>query len=1085
MADALKWWLTLEVLLFIGWPVVAWLFPNLKDRGIGLGRLVGLLLVAYPVWVCSHWFPVFGRGFLVFWVLFWAALSCLLFYFQRGEWKKTFLHPKEILLSEGFWILSFSGLTVLRAFNPDIVGMSAWGGCEKFMDLNFVNGILNSRQFPPQDGWLAGYPINYYYYGYYLCAVLIHLTGLLPHVGYNLMLVTVYALAIHGLWSLFRNLGLRWYWALAGIYVAFLAANLKTGVVAWQSEGLQAHQAMGTSRVIDLPTDHTINEYPIFSFMWGDLHGHLSGMSIQVGLLGLCWGAIVSFTALSNLRRTLGTVLIAVVFGSLVVTNAWDLPAYAVVLLLSLLSATTLHPKTQRPSPSLLEVAAHIGLRLFAVVAVFLFLFAPFFNHFTPPTEGHNWLPWGLKSPLSLLLLIFGTHFAFLLLPLLRQGVLGYTDLARTRTDYVDQGGDPIKSKTQGIVFFGLVFLWVAGLFLLFGFIGSLSAAVTPLLLWTLLGLGGLWLMRAWWTPNPVEDTSACINDGPATRYVAFLFLLGIGLIFGCEFVAVKDFYGDQSLRFNTVFKFHLQAWLLLSVAAAFLCDQFFRGLWTPLRSEATRRYLPAVPRLLQVFLMIGTIGWSGYGAFEFIRVMSSDFNRSPTLDGLDYALNNVGIHANHMGSDDAKAVLWLLDQQRFDPDPERRILEVPGDPYSIHGRVAAFSGVPTLVGWPNHEGIWNRGNEEVLKVKDQRARDAKTIYQTTSFQKAKDLLESYDVTQVFWGEVERREFGPSAQRKFEKYMNVAKSYGGTVVYAGYKDIPIEDSNLPDLAPQPLANSRAIRIEGRTLEQPRGIEASSDGSIYVCNSKKGTVEKVSPDGESLLVFGSPGSTADTGELSTEFSGPGSVALDNEGFVYVADTWNHRIAVFAQDGTYDRGIKIGFFGPRDLLFIGEDLIVADTGHHRLVVLSKDGDLLREIGSKGAGPGEFTEPVGLAESNGRLYVADVGNARVQVFNSEYRFVTSFDVAGWEDQVWTEPYLAVDGAGTLWLTDSGKSRLERFSPEGKLLGIFGPLCPPSGEIRNAKGIAWWNGNLILSDFGNNRLLVAPTPAKAASIN
>src|SRR3989304_661989 len=87
---------------------------------------------------------------------------------------------------------------------------------------------------------------------------------------------------------------------------------------------------------------------------------------------------------------------------------------------------------------------------------------------------------------------------------------------------------------------------------------------------------------------------------------------------------------------------------------------------------------------------------------------------------------------------------------------------------------------------------------------------------------------------------------------------------------------------------------------------------------------------------------------------------------------VSPIWSlNRSPIFAPDGAYTREFKPGFFGPRDLLFFGEDLVVSDTGHHRLVVLDNEGKIEREIGSKGSGLGEFTEPVGMTELDGRLY------------------------------------------------------------------------------------------------------------------
>ncbi len=87
-----------------------------------------------------------------------------------------------------------------RRYNPEIAGT------EKPMEFAFLNGILNSTRFPPQDPWLAGYGISYYYFGYVILAMLVQLTGVLPGVAFNLGLAAVFALTLLGSFGLVYNL---------------------------------------------------------------------------------------------------------------------------------------------------------------------------------------------------------------------------------------------------------------------------------------------------------------------------------------------------------------------------------------------------------------------------------------------------------------------------------------------------------------------------------------------------------------------------------------------------------------------------------------------------------------------------------------------------------------------------------------------------------------------------------------------------------------------------------------------------------------------------------------------------------------
>jgi YYY domain-containing protein len=1121
-----RWWLALEFLGLVGLPVAASLFPGLKDRGISMCRVIGLVLVSYPVWVVSHWGEVYGTPLVVFFCFMIAIISGILVLTEWKKWAEILKSPGELIVSEIVFLAAFLGLALIRSFNPEIEGMWKGGGSEKFMDINFVNSILNSSQFPPRDNWLAGFPINYYYYGYYLAAMLIQLSGVLPHVGYNLMVVTVYALAVQGMWGLLRNLGCRWYWALLGIYLAFFATNLKAPwLFFYPPQAGENFIPWESSRVIWLPNDHTINEYPWFTYLWSDLHGHLSALPFQMAILGLCWGAVSSLNQIGNKRQVLVALLISLTYGCLAVTNAWDLPAFGVVVLTTLLAGYSLSKSGREVTLGLGILAAgaislalkkvgiplpltvlgcllaaclililyrtkqelHLGalllLRLCAIAAVISILFSPFFSHFAPPTSGHANVPWDVKSPLGLWLLIFGAFMGLLAIPLTGKiCVASRAFMAGKNLPFPFARGKTIQISISAVMLVG----WAVGILFIRNKTGSTDLTLTPALLLTLMLGAGLWALCAWFEQKDEPDSTW--EFFTAERFVILLLILACGLILGCEFVAVNDFYGIDSIRMNTVFKFHMQAWVLLAVVCAFLCSRLVNPpkAEVPVDPNADKnaRILRILMKSVQVCLVILAVGWTLIGTWAVMAVKCSHFENTPTLDGLAYALpESTGQERpggpREMSTDDARAILWLLDLQRFDFDKNRLILEVPGDPYSIFGRVSAFTGIPTLLGVPNHEHIWNGKNKEAMDIMGQRLKEAETIYKTSDFRKSKELLERYKVTHVFWGTVEENKFGAQAERKFKKYMKEVKSFGGTTIYAGYQDIPIENvPQVQEIPPQPLAGARFIEDANHVLNQPRGIAAAKDGVVYVCNSKAGRVDCFNQEGAWVRSIGSPGQTPNSGELSPEFSGPGGVAVGDDGTVFVADTWRHRIAVYGPDGTYQREILSEFWGPRNLILFQNNLVVADTGKNRLVVLSKEGNVIRLVGRDGEGAGEFSEPVGLAVHQDLLFVGDTGNHRVQVFGPDYLARQEFEVLGWEDKVGTEAYMTIDSKPSLWLTDSGHNRLQRFGLDGKLLGIFGPATSGGGGLLAPKGLVFFNGNLVISDFGKNRLVICPVP-------
>lgn len=653
-----RWWLALEFLGLVGLPVAASLFPGLKDRGISLCRVIGLVLVSYPVWVVSHWGEVYGTPLVIFFCFIMAIVSGILCLTEWKKWAEILKSPGELIISEIVFLAAFLGLALIRSYNPEIEGMTSCGGSEKLMDINFVNSILNSSQFPPRDNWLAGFPINYYYYGYYLAAMLIQLSGVLPHVGYNLMVITVYTLAIQGMWGLLRNLGCRWYWALLGIYLAFFATNLKApwlrnhppisgrNMIPWES-----------SRVIFLPNDETINEYPWFTYLWNDLHGHLSALPFQMAILGLCWGALTSLKKVGNARQILTALLISLTYGCLVVGNAWDIPAFAVVILTSLVATYSLESHAKAiakglgifvlgvlvigsgttqigfpPQLSLmiclvggclllivstrvptrfpdLKFASLLLLRLCAVAAVFFLFYRPFFSYFIPPTSGHANVPWDVKSPLGLWLLIFGAFIGLLAIPL--------TGKVCTALRALYNGGPPSTPFGQGRVAqipLAAVMLvgWAVGILFIRNKTGSTDLTLTPALILTVMLGAGLWALRVWFEGRDEEES--LWESLSAERFVILLLILACGLVLGCEFVAVNDFYGTNNIRMNTLFKFYMQAWVLFAVVCAFLSSRLVNSLRAMIPFPSNFEQKGWIPRtLVHLFILCWwLLSWGG-----------------------------------------------------------------------------------------------------------------------------------------------------------------------------------------------------------------------------------------------------------------------------------------------------------------------------------------------------------------------------------------------------------------------------------------------------------------------------------------
>ncbi len=190
----LAWWLAMVVIGWLAFPLTYLVFGGLADRGYPLAKSVGLLFVAWLVWMLgSTRLMPFTRGTIALGCLVLAMISGAIFWSRRSEiGDYLHAHRRHILIVEGITLALFVFDLLIRLGNPDL-WHPAFGG-EKPMVFSFFNAVLKSTYFPPYDPWLAGGYINYYYYGFVIVGLSTKLLGIVPAIAYNLILPMLFAL---------------------------------------------------------------------------------------------------------------------------------------------------------------------------------------------------------------------------------------------------------------------------------------------------------------------------------------------------------------------------------------------------------------------------------------------------------------------------------------------------------------------------------------------------------------------------------------------------------------------------------------------------------------------------------------------------------------------------------------------------------------------------------------------------------------------------------------------------------------------------------------------------------------------------
>src|SRR5207244_11584360 len=176
--------------------------------GYAVSKVLGILLVGLLAYTLAMMHVLaFNRLSLALCTIALAGFSAWLLYrkdrallTQLSERFRTRRFIRYIITAEALFAVTYTIWAIVRAYNPEIFAQ------EKFMDFGFLNAILKSGYFPPNDMWLAGHSINYYYFGYVLMAGLTSLSGVPSQVAFNLANVALFSLTALAAFGLAYNL---------------------------------------------------------------------------------------------------------------------------------------------------------------------------------------------------------------------------------------------------------------------------------------------------------------------------------------------------------------------------------------------------------------------------------------------------------------------------------------------------------------------------------------------------------------------------------------------------------------------------------------------------------------------------------------------------------------------------------------------------------------------------------------------------------------------------------------------------------------------------------------------------------------
>ncbi|MEM4347202.1 MAG: DUF2298 domain-containing protein [Candidatus Altiarchaeota archaeon] len=673
------WFFILEILGVVTFPLIFTISKNLHDRGYALSKIISILFVTYLTWISvsiSQGIILYNIVTILTSLFFITLLSIYFFNKNILEIFAFFKKNKKLLLTyELIFLLAFLFFTVVRYYDNSILD------AEKYQDFMILNGLLRTEKFPLNDPWFTGYPLQYYYFGYLMIATLTKISLIDSGITFNLALATLFSLTLLLSFSVIYNLTKKIKYGFFGLFLVGIVGNFRAIIQIFLEEKILPFDYWPSAHYI-IPG--TINEFPYWSFLHGDLHPHVIAIPFTIAVILLTLNFFLSKGKNFNLfgitaeEKILSFSIFSISLGALSFVNSWDFPTY---LLLGIFSIATQQfltlEKKRRKNFEFLKNSIFISS---AIIAFSFIFFLPYYLSFSPAR------PIAIvkeRTELQYFLIIYGL-FIYILLSFLIFDI-------KYKFSFL---GFSIKELFIFSIFFGVATLTF--------FFHSSFALIFLLLILIFLSLFSFIL-----TLRNFENKEKIFS--------LILAIFAFSLALAIEFFFIDDAFTGSLERVNTVFKIGMQIWILMALSAAYALSYLKENF---LKNLNFQKYI-----WLGIFaiLLFSSLLFLPLATYTKVKNNFEFFGKIATLNGKEYL--------KQMKFCDFYAIEWLNKNVRGNPI----ILEAPGDSFRWESCVSANTGLPTLLGWEGHERQWRPSQlQEISK----RKQDVNKIYSYRSYSK-------------------------------------------------------------------------------------------------------------------------------------------------------------------------------------------------------------------------------------------------------------------------------------------------------------------------------------------------------------
>ena len=837
------WWAFVLFIFGIGTlPLAVRLWGKFSSGGFFLSQAMGLVLTCLVLWTLTH--LKLCRTNLICIAL--SFLIVAVFCYVPKSLRKGFIEKlgsddfiEAIVVEETAFLVVFFLMCYFKGFSPAINGQ------EKYMDYGFMMSMLRNDQLPANDMWLSGKSINYYYFGQYIWTIVTKVSNVPTGIAYNLAMCSATAMPFAMSFSIGKFLieaaSRRGYF---NNNIIKYAAGLLTGcaVSIWGNSHsffydqnsigngfLKFFQALGidvgrtdnffypdSTRYIgwnpkiinDHGGDFTIEEFPFYSYLVGDLHAHVISMMVVLLIAAVVLSMISkvklptredielrhSLDNLSGERSrvlsefestvTMPLVLCGILLGCAQMTNYWDFLIYFIFCSMGFFIVNTIRSPRFINIPGAIVFVCNVGgilliylaqgsnpSALFALEALLMaaaFLFC-------------------VVSPTALPRTSFQMSFIFTLATLVALPFnLNFDMISNSLGKSRDH-----STPYQLFILYGthviicLVFLVVTIIYKNFRYSSPTKAKKAKTY-----GSAASVIGSEYSYTNPIQRFFSERNL--IDIFVCGMVIVGLLLIAAPELFYVRDIYTSGYLRSNTMFKFAFAAFIILSIAMIY---SIARLMWLVNKKG---RYSTAFFAVGLVFLLMLFV--PAHYTIEALRQRSGELKHEnyKTLDGTAYLdthfSDKVSIQEYGNLIPYRDTINWFNENVEGSPV----ICEVYGDSYTDNCIVSAYTGLPTVFGWQTHEWLWRYhgivDEETDILVADPekdvwklyitpRHNDVDVIYTDPYIEDVQSIINKYQIEYIILGELEFTKYNLDNSGCFEQLGEPVFQSGNLRVY--------------------------------------------------------------------------------------------------------------------------------------------------------------------------------------------------------------------------------------------------------------------------------------------------------------